>query len=45
MYSKVNEELSVSIENNNTLTGYQKFFYMLSNSIAIQNLRRYIPSN
>lgn len=45
MYSKVNEELSISVENNNTLTEYQKFFNMLSKSIAIQNLRRYIPSN
>ena len=38
MYSKVNEELSLTVKNNNTLTGYQKFFNMLSKSIAIQNL-------
>ena len=45
MYSKVNEELSVSVENNNTLTGYQKFFNMLSKSITIQNLKGQCQKN
>ena len=32
------KELSISVENNYTLTDYQKFFNMLNKSIAIQNL-------